>query len=260
MTIAPELHRPGSLPEALALISDDCPPLAGATWLMRRPLRHAGYVSVGPLLRGSGRRRDARTFGAGLTHTELAAATRDDPDLRVLHQAAAHSANPGVRQRATLGGNLCTRGFPAADLVPALLCLDARVVLNGSELPLADFLAERPPGLLTEVVVPNGNRLSGHARLPLRRAGDYPVAIVSVALTVDDGIVRDARVAVGSVEPVARRWSEVEAQLVGQPVDPAAAVEAARGCRLRGRDGVDAPGWYRERVLPVLLGRAVSCA
>ncbi|MEW9518123.1 FAD binding domain-containing protein [Streptomyces tubercidicus] len=274
------LYRPGSVTEASWLLTDEqqcLVPLAGATWLMRSPLRRepwaAGYVSLGavPELRVVERRPDEFRLGASLTHAQLAAATAGNRDVRVLHQAAAHSANPAVRARATLGGNLCTADFAAADLTPALLSLDARVAVLDSagprELPLAEHLRTRgtagPRRLLTEVIVPRRRRLSGHARLPLRRAGDYPVAILSVAFTPDnEGIVRDMQVAVGSVEPVARRWREVERLLVGHPADPELAERVARECTgaLRGRDGVEAPGWYRERVAPALLRRAMAAA
>lgn len=111
--------------------------------------------------------------------------------------------------------------------------------------------------------LPRTTARTGHARLPLRRAGDYPAAIVSVALvTGDEDTVVEARVAIGSVEPVPRRWPEAERLLLGRPADPADAKEAAAACAgsVTGRDGVDAPGWYRERVLPTLLARAVAAA
>ncbi|MGI5459202.1 FAD binding domain-containing protein [Streptomyces sp. CA-249302] len=265
------LHVPRTLDEALSLLSGGTlVPLAGGTWVMRAPLRAEpwaeGYVAVAglPELRIREHGTAELRLGAGLTHAETADATRTAPDLRALHQAAAHSANPGIRQRATLGGNLSTVRFPAPDLVTALLCLEARVVAaDGTEASVTDHLTSRDASLVTGVVLPRTTARTGHARLPLRRAGDYPVAIVSVALvTEEDGTVREARVAVGSVEPVPRRWPEAERLLLGRPSTPAAAKEAAVACAgsIRGRDGVDAPGWYRERVLPTLLARAVTAA
>jgi aerobic carbon-monoxide dehydrogenase medium subunit len=106
------------------------------------------------------------------------------------------------------------------------------------------------------VFAPCVARLSAHARLPLRKAGDYPVAIVSVSLErMEDGRARSARVALGSVEPVAQRWPTLEQALEGRPIDPDAAADLARE-RTRdfaGRDGVEAPGWYRTQVLPSLV-------
>jgi carbon-monoxide dehydrogenase medium subunit len=115
--------------------------------------------------------------------------------------------------------------------------------------------------LLSRVIVPRAGRVSAHARLPLRRAGDYPVAIVSASLErQSDGAVASARIAVGSVEAVARRWFALERTLAGRPLDPEAAAEAARERigGFQGRDGVEAPGWYRTQVLPNLVRAALS--
>ena len=92
---------------------------------------------------------------------------------------------------------------------------------------------------------------------------DYPVAIVSIAATVGaDGLVSSARVAVGSVEPVARRWQRLEAALIGRPLDPAQAAEAATGLadEFTARDSVELPAWYRVSVLPSLVRRAAAAA
>lgn len=172
---------------------------------------------------------------------------------------------------ATIGGNLATSEFAAADCVPALLCLDADVEISGRDgherIGLADFLAIRstlaPGRLVTRIIVPRVERKTAHARLPLRRAGDYPVAIVSLSVGIDAANrVQAARIAVGSVEPSARRWPRLEAALIGHPLDAAAA--ARRAAELAdefvGRDSVDAPAWYRLSVLPGLVRRAAIAA
>jgi aerobic carbon-monoxide dehydrogenase medium subunit len=74
------------------------------------------------------------------------------------------------------------------------------------------------------------------------------------------GTVMSANAAIGSVEPTARRWHELGADLTGRPLDPAHAAEAAeRHCAtLHARDGIEAPGWYRTKVLPSLVRKAAS--
>lgn len=269
------LERVSTVEEAVAAIQlDGAVPLAGGTWVMRTPLRREQwadtYVALGEIveLRDVEIGAEAR-FGACVTHAELASATAQQPWLGALHLAAGRSANPAIRRVATIGGNMCSAGFAAAELVPALLCLDAEVLLSDSEgqrgLPLTVFLQIREAlsarALVRGVLVPRRSVVSGHARLPLRTAGgDYPVAIVSAAVAVDaEGMIEDAAVAVGSVEPVARRWPELEAMLVGHPIDPQYAAQAAEGLTdgWKGRDDVDAPGWYRLRVLPALVRRAM---
>jgi carbon-monoxide dehydrogenase medium subunit len=274
-----ELYLPSSLEDALRALATGggaVVPLAGATWAMRARLRGeplaAGYVALSGLdeLRAVAVAADGSlTIGACVTHARLGAATADQPHLQVLHDAATRSANAAVREMATVGGNLGATGFAAADLVPALLCLGAEVELarpDGTErVSLERFLQLRPdlaPGtVVARVHVPAGRLRTAHARLPLRVAGDYPVAVVSVALGLaGDGVVEHASVAVGSVEPVARRWPELEAQLVGRPLDAEAAAKAAKALAgsFEGRDGVEAPGWYRVSVVPTLVRRAVT--
>ena len=132
---------------------------------------------------------------------------------------------------------------------------------------LADYLlarAERPSGaLLARIILKRRAVRSAHARLPLRRAGDYPVAILSVAVECDAADrITAARIAVGSVEPVARRWTELEDALHGRRLEPAVAGDLAERLTggFTGRNGIDAPGWYRTSVLPTLVRRAVTAA
>ena len=74
--------------------------------------------------------------------------------------------------------------------------------------------------------------------------------------------VQTARIAVGSVEPVARRWERLEAALVGRPLDPPQAAQAAAELadEFTGRDSVDMPAWYRVSVVPSLVRRAALAA
>ncbi|KQT52507.1 MULTISPECIES: FAD binding domain-containing protein [unclassified Aureimonas] len=251
-------------------------PLAGGTWIMRAPLRgeafKTSYVALSKIAALKVIEVGDRSveIGAGATHAALADALSGLSGLEALAEAAGASANPAVRGMATLGGNLSTCDFAAADLVPALLALDAEVELAGAggvdRMGIEAFLELRsqlePGRLLTKVVLPRRPQRSAHVRLPLRKAGDYPVAVVSLAVTLDAASrVATARIAVGSVEPVARRWRGLEAALIGRSLDPDAVAVLAKAhlADLTGRDdGVEAPGWYRVAVLPALVRRAAA--
>ena len=272
------LHVARSLGEAVAALAERGrrgAPLAGATWVMRASLRGErqdfAYVAISKIeeLRRIDILDSQISIGACATHAQLAHTLASLPECRALAEAAARSANPAIRGIATVGGNLCASEFAAADLVPALICLEAEVELatpDGFERKdLERFLTERtelkPGWLVRRVIVPRNAGRSAHVRLPLRRAGDYPVAIVSIAATLGPrGVVNRARVAVGSVESVARRWRRLEADLIGRPLDPKSAADKATSFAedFQGRDGVEAPGWYRVKVLPSLVRRAVG--
>lgn len=277
-TAAGRFYVAKTLHDAVAALTErgsNAAPLAGATWMMRAPLREERqdlfYVAISKINSLRDLTIDDRevSIGACLTHAELARRLASLPDCRALASAAGSAANPAIRQVATIGGNLCAKNFAAADLVPALLCLDAAVELQGpagtEQIAVSRFLELRaslePGQIVRRVIVPRAAHRSVHVRLPLRKAGDYPVAIVSLAVTLNaSGCVDGIKAAVGSVEPMARRWHELEADLIGHPLDPARAAEQAeRRCGMfRGRDGVEAPGWYRVKVLPALIRRAVA--
>ncbi|MDR3495765.1 MAG: FAD binding domain-containing protein [Ancalomicrobiaceae bacterium] len=270
------LHVASNLPDALAALHDLGPegaPIAGATWIMRAPIRQEGfakaYVALTriPDLRQCDINAEDIVIGACVTHDELAHALAGLADLKVLADAAARSANPAIRRVATVGGNLCSFDFAAADLVCALLCLDATVELRsrqGSDrMSIEQFLEQRltiePGTLIARVIVRRRPRRSAHVRLPLRKAGDYPVAIVSMAITSGCGDAAETvSIAVGSVERQARRWARLEADVTGKTLSAERIGELAEAYAgdFTGRDDIDAPGWYRVKVLPSLVRRA----
>ena len=255
--------------EAVAARASGAAVLAGGTWMMRDPRRGVALperiVALSKIaeLQSVDVFDDRISIGASVTHATLANALSGIVGLEGLAAAAVGAANPAIRRVATVGGNLCATEFAAADLVPALLALDAEVELALVEGPrvltLSQFLKERAAflktALLTRVIVRRDVIASAHVRLPLRKAGDYPVAIVSVARSSDGAI----RIAVGSVEPVARRWTALEAALAGQAVTPEEAQALAEKTNdFIGRDGIEAEGWYRREVLPALVRRAFA--
>lgn len=276
-------YKANNLADALSALRErgsNGEPLAGGTWVMRANVRgealERAYVSIAKLeeLKQITITDKQVEIGAAVTHQRLTAYLGDIPVLHGLFLAVSKAANPSVRNVATVGGNLCSVRFLASDLVPALLCIDAKVVLStlsGSyALSMQEFLSSRnslePGTLVSKVQIPLqpllGYRTS-HERLPLRKAGDYPVAIVSTALMLDrENRIQSARFALGSVEASPRRWHELEAAAVGCHVDdPLLKQIAAAACvGVSGRDGVEAPGWYRTRVLPSLAYRAAVAA
>lgn len=275
MTGLPQLQVASTVEDALARLQA-CGPgtqfVAGGTWVLRSA--HRGeelapqYVSLARVgeLAGIAVQDDCVSIGALTTHAQLAASSHLTGALGALAQAAAASGFPGVRSVATLGGNLAARGFSEADLVPALLALEARLELATSsgrhEVAVAEYLAERPTDLIVRVLVPRRARqVSAYRRLTVRGGGEYAVASVAVSAMLDDsGRVEDARVALGAVESVARVSPVAADALIGRPIDRmtgrAAGEKLALDCRPR--DGDDAPGWYRRSVLPTLAERVVA--
>jgi aerobic carbon-monoxide dehydrogenase medium subunit len=272
----PDLYRASSVEDAveeLARLGPDGEALAGATWVMRAPIRHERfrrrYVSLGGIEEltriDPG---DPTVVGALATHTAIAALEAGNGPLGSLIEAARTSAFLAIRDTATLAGNICTV-FPEADLVPPLLASEAQVDVASpagrESLELGEYLVSRGARPAGEVVVsvtvpaPAGRR-SAYERLTVRGSGEFPLACVAVSVDLEDGMVREARVAVGSVEELPRRSAAAEAALQGRPLDVRAAEQAglAAAGELTAREGLDAPGWYRLAVLPALLTRAAA--
>lgn len=244
------IHRPGTVDEAVRTLQDHphAQLVAGATWIMRAPLRHEPVPEDLVLLCGvagldgidSG---DPVTLGSMVTLEQAARAVAGMADLSALHEACRAAATPALRRMITVGGSVAATAFHASDIVPALLCVDAEVV------------ADR--GLVTGIRLPRTSRTSCHERLTWRSGGEYSIATVSISL---DRATQDLRVALGSVESAPRRWASVERELSGRDFTPQDAASVVRD-HLADLDPVSAPGIpaaYRLDVLPTVMQRAVG--
>ncbi|MGE4218691.1 MAG: xanthine dehydrogenase family protein subunit M [Alphaproteobacteria bacterium] len=149
-----------------------------------------------------------------------------------LRAAACEVGGAQIQNRGTVGGNLCNAS-PAADGIPPLLALDARVELSGPDgvraMPLAGFVTgnrrtqRRPDQLLTAILVPKPARPAQSAFLKLGARRYLVISIVMASAVLEraaDGTVAAARVAVGACSAVAQRLPALEAALVGRPVAP----------------------------------------
>jgi aerobic carbon-monoxide dehydrogenase medium subunit len=258
--------------DALADAGDRGAPLAGGTWVMRSHLRGEKpkdvYVSLASVPELGGLSVDGGLrAGALATHADLSVL---GGPLAVIGEAARSSAFPAVRNVATVGGNLAARPFPEADLVPALLAAEAtvRVVSPRADASIGvdQYLASResrPIGeLIAEVAAPApAGRRSAYERLTVRGGAEYAVASIAVSVDLDDdGVVRAARVALGSVEERSRLSDAAAGALVGARLDDAAAERCGRAAADGAVPGerLDAPAWYRTAVLPALARRAVG--
>jgi CO/xanthine dehydrogenase FAD-binding subunit len=244
--------RPPDLEQALAALDEGAVVLAGGSVLV--PLIARGeaaptvVVDVGRLaplreLTDNG----GLSIGAAVTLEELEGLT--PAGEAALPEASARVGNPLVRRIATLGGNVASR-LPHADLVPALLVLDAEVVSTGAageeRRSVAEMLrgSARPGRIVTAVRIDRDpKRRSGFLKFAWRRSTGGAVASVAFAARRGDGAVAEPRLAVGGlVAPT--RLESAESLLAGcawgdAPVDEVAAAasdEAADRARLAAGD------------------------
>jgi xanthine dehydrogenase small subunit len=228
-----EFVRPAGLAEALALIarSPDATVVAGSTdWGVEvnlRGARAALVVAVDRLeeLRGFAVHDTSIEIGAALTLTEVE--RRLEGRVPLLAQLFPQFGSRLIRNGATIGGNLGTAS-PIGDTAPALLALDATVLLvsaNGErEVAIADYFVayrqtvRRPGELIRAVRIPLPLApLSAFIKIAKRRFDDISSVAVAVALDVEDGVVRRARIGLGGVATTPIRARATEETLTGRP-------------------------------------------
>ena len=264
---------PSTISEAtrtLKNLSNEAKILAGGTWVMRAPIRDEYEDKIFVSLKNISSlykceiKNNHISLGALMTHQHIAEKLSNIDELQCLKQAVLASANPAIRRMATIGGNICTSDFLASDLVPALIASDAKILFQSCEsknqMSIEQYLKTRTKRqkdeILTSIQIPRGDFRSAHVRLLMRKAGEYPIANLSIRYSIDEtGSVQQARIVVGAVESTVRRWIKLENALNNKKLSNLNMLEIAKGNldEFIGRDGPDAPGWYRTRVLPRLL-------
>jgi CO/xanthine dehydrogenase FAD-binding subunit len=277
-TMAVRYAKPVTLDEALALLSEDrWRVLAGGTdfypALGARPLRD-NVLDVNGLdeLRTISATPDAVIIGARTTWTDIVKCELPAA-FTALQQAAREVGSVQIQNVGTVAGNLCNAS-PAADGVPALLILDAEVEIGSAAgrrtEPLATFITGnrktvlRKNELVTAIRLPKPS-LTGSSsffKLGARRYLVISIAMAAVRLVVDDAVVTDAAIAVGACSAVARRLSELERTLIGQPARSVGArpLDPAFLAELTPIDDVRGSADYRLAAAGEIVSRALAAA
>jgi carbon-monoxide dehydrogenase medium subunit len=189
-----------------------------------------------------------------------------------INMTAHEMGNPQVRNRGTVGGNICNAS-PLADLPPILIALNAsvKVVEYAGEriVPLEDFISGpgktiiRRDEILKEVIIPEQETTgSTYMKFGLRKSGALAVVGVAVAVTVKDGVLLDARIVMGAVAPVPMRAKKAEALLKGQPITDELLAQAAESASNECTPISDIRGSaeYRRELVKVLTRRSLRKA
>jgi CO/xanthine dehydrogenase FAD-binding subunit len=200
-------------------------------------------------------------IGATVTFAEI----EESAELALLHGAVRTIASPPIRSLATVGGNLFVPQ-PYGDFAVCLLALGATVEITGPggprETPIEDVLAAgvAPGELVTAVRAPlPADDTWYHHKAMRRRLNSAAVVAVAAVVATADGVVTSARIALGGVAPRPVRATSAERLLIGRPLESDVLDEAGRAARadIQPFDDAYASAWYRERVLPVHLRRAL---
>ena len=211
-------------------------------------------------------------IGALTRHHQLETSPVIAAHFPVLSEAMAHVAHLAIRNRGTIGGSL-SHADPAAELPMMAMLLDAevRIVSSAATRTVAarDFFRDAltvdlvEDEIMIEVVLPKLPPNTGWGFEEVaRRSGDFALAAVAATLTLSDGKIAQARIAMTGVAPTARRVAEAEKLLIGQRLDAGVGSDIIEAVRAAAEPPTDlhASADYRRHLVGVLAGRALAAA
>jgi CO/xanthine dehydrogenase FAD-binding subunit len=278
-----EYHRPQNLAQAVDILSrsgNGVRLIAGGTDIL--PLR-PGVKKIDPVndlvdisklgldyLKEDG---DRISIGATTTINTIEASPLFlSRPYRALSDAAGAHSTSTIRNRATVGGNLCTAS-PCGDFALPLLVLEATLVAAGPEgqrhislesfFKGANYTDLNKKEVLQEIRIPLLSDKTGTSFLKLRRhqtAIDMAVVNVATSLTCKNNRCEAAGIALGSVAPIPFRAKKAEAVLAGADlskdlIQKAAATAAAEAAPI---DDVRATSAYRRKMVAILVRRSIE--
>lgn len=277
-----DYHAPSTLKEALALLAQyagNAKVLSGGQSLLPLLKLRLGQVDhlvdinripgleyireEGGMLKIGGRTREAALEDSDVVRKRYP----------ILVDTARVIADPLVRNRATVGGNLA-HGDPGNDHPATMLALGAQVVATGANgervIPIAQFFkglfttALEPDEILTEIRIPSPPARSGGAYVKLeRKVGDYATAAAAAQVTLGaGGAVERVGLALTNVGSVPVHATAAAAYLTGKKPDAAAIAETARQAAQAASPSADRRGAveYKREMARVLCGRALTKA
>jgi len=187
--------------------------------------------------------------------------------------ALPHIAHPQIRNRGTIGGNLC-HADPASELPAIALAMQARMKIKSSrgerELGASEFFVGilttdiRPDEMLAEIVFPPLPRSTGTCFMEIaRRRGDFALAGIAAMVTLDEeGDCTAVRVTLCGVGDTPIDASAAAASLIGQRCTDQAIEAVAAEVRnaIEPAGNVHASADYQRHIAGVLTQRAIRVA
>lgn len=187
--------------------------------------------------------------------------------------AAKSIASTQIRTKGTMVGNICNAS-PSCDSGPIVVATDAKILVEGvngkKEIPGTEFFkgvkktALEPGDIVTGIVFPPlaENQKAVYIKHAVRKAMDLAIVGVAVVLTVEDGICKDARIALGAVATTPIRAPKAEAVLMGKELTEDVIEEAAQAAMdsCSPISDIRASKEYRSAMVKVFTKRAIKQA
>jgi len=172
--------------------------------------------------------QDKLFIGALATFSDIIDSKEVKKQYLPLWEAARSVASVGIRNRATLVGNICS-AVPSLDSAPILLCYDAIVHVSGNKgerkIPIGEwFLAPRktaknPDDIVLGVSIPKPPLNNAGCYIKLGRYGGEDLAQAGLGILVTEKL--DYRIAYCAVGPIPKRAAKIEKLLKGKSLTPA---------------------------------------
>ena len=192
------------------------------------------------------------------------------PAGELLRKAAGSIGSTPLRNSITIGGNIVGM-FPWTDLPPALMALDASVVISDGKreqsVPVSKLYESTPRDILgnnqivTEVLIPLYKGDTGVAFTKFAKTkNDYALITVAVRITRNGNSIREARIALNAISRKPQRCLESERDLQDGPLSQNKLEKVAKGA-LKGlvvTSDIRASKEYRTEILPVLVRRCLE--
>jgi len=247
-----DYHAPQSVADAIRLLGSlgaDAKLLAGGHSLLPmmklRFAQPAHLIDLNRITALRGIREEGGTIviGAMTVENDLIASKLLQSKLPLLPEAALLIADPQVRNRGTIGGDIA-HGDPGNDHPAIAIALDATFVLEGPKgerQVRADaffhgtYMTEMAENeILTAIRIPAFAPKTGYAYEKLKRkTGDWATAAAAVVLRITAGQVSHVRIALTNLAPTALRASAAEAALLGKAISDATVADAvAKACAI----------------------------
>jgi carbon-monoxide dehydrogenase medium subunit len=277
-----DYHRPGTLDEAIGLLASygaEAKVLSGGMSLLpAMKLRLGSFAHLVDINRIPGleyvkEESGVLRIGAGTRQATLERSELIRTKYPILGDAVPLIADPLVRNRATLGGNLAN-GDPANDGPAIAIALGAELVAKGRggerAIPANRFYRSlyttelKSDEILTEIRIPIPPARSGGAYRKLKRkTGDFAAAAVAVQLSLNsNGTVASAGIALTNAGPTPIEAAAASKFLTGKTPDEKTIAETARLAAQAGSPSADRRGSveYKREMARVLAGRALRAA
>jgi carbon-monoxide dehydrogenase medium subunit len=276
-----EYHAPRSIGDAIALLGQlgaDAKILAGGHSLLPmmklRFAQPAHLIDINriPELRGIREDGSDVMIGAMTVENDLIASPVLQAKVPLLAEAPKLIADPQVRNRGTIGGDIA-HGDPGNDHPALAIAVDASLVLEGPKgrrtvkadgffhgTYMTDLAEDE---ILVAIRVPAFASGTGWAYEKLKRkTGDWATAAAAVVMRINAGTVAACRIALTNVAPMALRATDAENALLGKPLTDATIDAAARAAMAACDPAEDLRGDrdYKTAMTGQMVKRAIKAA